>query len=72
MTEIICSAKGCKAHAEWAVRWNNPRLHTPERRKTWVACPDHRTHLERFLAARGFHKDTVALTDLGTEGPQGQ
>ena len=71
MTEIICSAKGCKAPAHWAVRWNNPKLHTPERRKTWVACADHRTHLEHFLAARGFHKDTVSLADLDTGEPAG-
>ncbi len=69
MTEIICSAKGCRAHASWAVRWNNPRLHTPDRRKTWMACTDHRAHLEGFLSARGFHKETVAVGDLGPPEP---
>src|SRR4051812_16645368 len=33
-----CSAKGCRAPAVWALRWNNPKLHTPDHRKTWLAC----------------------------------
>jgi hypothetical protein len=60
-----CSAKGCTADAVWALVWNNPRLHTPDRRKTWVACDDHREHLSGFLAARGFLKETLPLDALG-------
>ena len=30
----ICSAKGCRAAAVWVLAWNNPKIHTPERRKT--------------------------------------
>lgn len=56
----ICSAKGCRAPATWALLWNNPRLHTPERRKTWLACADHRQSLADFLDARGFLKDVLA------------
>lgn len=52
-----CSAKGCTADARWALRWNNPRLHTPDRRKTWLACDEHRQHLSDFLGARGFLRD---------------
>ena len=59
-----CSARGCRAAAGWALRWNNPALHTPERRKVWLACDDHRTSLEQYLAVRGFHRDTVAVGDL--------
>lgn len=55
----ICSAKGCSAPAVHALLWNNPRLHTPERRKTWLACSDHLTSLDDFLSARGFLKDVV-------------
>ncbi|TDC22036.1 hypothetical protein E1211_31735 [Micromonospora sp. 15K316] len=51
---LICSAKGCHAPATWALRWNNPRLHEPDRRKTWLACPAHRETLGDFLDARGF------------------
>lgn len=45
------------------MRWNNPRLHTPERRKVWAACDEHRDHLSGFLAARGFLRDVVPLAD---------
>lgn len=65
--ELRCSAKGCSADAAFGLRWNNPRLHTPERRKVWLACADHREHLEHFLGARGFWRDTVAVADLGPE-----
>jgi hypothetical protein len=57
----VCSAKGCRQPATWALRWNNPKIHTPERRKTWLACPDHLTSLSQFLGARGFLKETEAL-----------
>lgn len=62
--EPICSAKGCREVAVWALRWNNPRLHTPERRKTWLACQGHREHLSSFLDTRGFLRETVAVTEL--------
>ena len=54
-----CSARGCQRPAEWALLWNNPKLHTPERRKTWLACQEHRESLSDFLGARGFLKDVV-------------
>ena len=53
----ICSAKGCQRPAVWALQWNNPKVHTPERRKVWLACDEHRGSLSDFLAARGFLKD---------------
>lgn len=52
-----CSAKGCDRPAAWALLWNNPALHTPERRKTWLACDQHRESLSAFLRARGFLRD---------------
>ena len=55
----LCSAKGCRAEATWQLRWNNPKIHTPDRRKVWLACDEHRGSLETFLGARGFLKDTV-------------
>ncbi|NTW39022.1 MAG: hypothetical protein HGA44_03910 [Cellulomonadaceae bacterium] len=67
--ELRCSARGCGADAVWGLRWNNPKIHTPERRKVWLACPDHRTSLEEYLGVRGFHLDTVAVGDLtATDG----
>ena len=56
-----CSAKGCTAPATWELRWNNPRLHTPDRRKTWLACDDHREYLTEFLAARGFLREVTTF-----------
>lgn len=62
----ICSARGCRVPAEWALRWNNPRLHTADRRKTWLACADHRASLGGFLDARGFLREVVPLAGSPT------
>jgi len=57
----ICSARGCRVPARWALEWNNPKLHDPERRKTWLACAEHRASLEEFLEIRGFLRATRPL-----------
>jgi hypothetical protein len=62
--EHVCSAKGCRAEARRAVVWNNPKLHTPERRKVWLACDAHEKSLADFVALRGFLIEVVALDDL--------
>jgi hypothetical protein len=62
-----CSAKGCSAPASWGLRWNNPKLHTPERRKTWLACEEHRESLGDFLGARGFLREVVPVAELPEE-----
>ena len=59
-----CSAKGCQQDAVWALLWNNPKLHTPDRRKTWLACEEHRTSLSDFLGARQFLKDVVPVSEV--------
>jgi hypothetical protein len=59
MSDAICSSKGCTVPAAWDLLWNNPRLHTPERRKIWLACDQHRSSLADFLGARGFLKDAL-------------
>lgn len=58
---LICSSKGCTAAALHRVEWNNPKIHTPDRRKTWLACDEHEPTLRGFLAARGFHRETLPL-----------
>ncbi|MEU3456776.1 hypothetical protein ABZ671_24720 [Micromonospora sp. NPDC006766] len=63
---LICSARGCRATAGWALRWNNPRLHDADRRKTWLACGGHRESLGAFLDARGFLREVVALPESPT------
>lgn len=58
---VICSAKGCRAPAVWSLRWNNPRLHSADRRKTWLACAEHRARLGEFLEVRGFLREVAPL-----------
>jgi hypothetical protein len=55
----VCSAKGCQTEAAYELLWNNPKLHTPDRRKVWLACEEHRQSLSDFLAARKFLRDVV-------------
>ncbi len=62
--ELVCSAKGCTAVPTVGLRWNNPKLHTPDRRKTWLACQEHQEYLSSFLRARGFLRETVPVADL--------
>jgi hypothetical protein len=58
---LVCSARGCQAEAVWSLLWNNPRLHPPDRRKSWLACEAHRASLGDFLGARGFLRDVVPV-----------
>ncbi len=68
--DLTCSAKRCTEPAEWALVWNNPRLHTPERRKVWLACDDHRGSLGDFLSARDFLLDVVPASQAPADpGP---
>ncbi len=41
--------------------WNNPRVHAPQRRKTWVSCDEHRERLAQFLGVRNFLIEVVEL-----------
>jgi hypothetical protein len=72
MTEtLVCSAKDCQLPARWALVWNNPKLHTPDRRKTWLACDGHRQQLADFLGARGFLRDVVPADEAPADpGPR--
>jgi len=40
--------------AEYTLVWNNPKIHEPDREKTWLACAGHRDSLGEFLRIRGF------------------
>lgn len=64
MTAMTCSAKACAADAAFAMLWNNPRIHSPERRKVWLACPAHRVHLHDYLASRGLLRDDVPVSEI--------
>ena len=64
---VRCSAKGCRVNAAYGLLWNNPKLHAPERRKTWLACETHADPLSDFLSKRGFLKDAVPVDELTDE-----
>lgn len=59
--DTTCSARGCRATATVDLRWNNPKIHTEDRRKHWLACPEHEGSLSDFLGSRGFLRETVPL-----------
>ena len=59
--DLVCSARGCGAGATWFLRWNNPKLHPPKRRKTWLACDEHLPSLTEFLQVRGFLRETESI-----------
>ncbi|RNL86774.1 hypothetical protein [Halostreptopolyspora alba] len=59
-----CSRRDCRAPATWALVWNNPKVHTPDRRKTWLACDEHRDYLSEFLDVRGFLLERVPFSEF--------
>lgn len=62
-----CSRAGCRESATWALVWRNPKIHTPDRRKTWLACEEHVEYLREFLAARDFPLEVLSVDDLPPE-----
>ncbi len=64
-----CSAKGCQRPAAYALLWRNPRIHTADRVKQWLACPEHRDTLSDFLARRDFPLRVEPLERPGGPGP---
>jgi len=64
---LECSRAGCRKTASWALRWRNPRIHAPERRKTWLACEEHLPYLREFLAARAFLLEVIPSETLPQE-----
>lgn len=61
---LECSRAGCRSEAEWALLWRNPKIHGPERRKTWLACAEHLEYLREFLAARSFPLSVLTVQAL--------
>lgn len=62
---LVCSSKGCRAAATTDLQWNNPKIHTPDRRKHWLACDEHTETLRSFLSVRGFLRDVLPLAEPG-------
>lgn len=61
----ICSAKKCREAARWAVVWNNPKIHAPDREKVWTACEDHRQTLADYLTSHRMNLIRVDPLDGG-------
>jgi len=59
--EIKCSRAGCIELAEFQIVWRNPKVHAEDRRKIWLACPEHRQYLVDYLAVRSFYLETLPL-----------
>ncbi|MBU4335172.1 MAG: hypothetical protein KJ548_01240 [Actinobacteria bacterium] len=69
--DLICSARRCGEVATHGLLWNNPKLHTPERRKVWLACPEHVEQLSEYLQVRSFLRDVVEVETLVRDEPAG-
>ena len=65
--EPVCSRAGCRESPTTRVVWRNPRIHTADRRKIWLACDEHVDYLRDFLAARDFPVSTEPFA--GAEPP---
>lgn len=65
---VICSAQRCRAAAHWAVVWNNPKIHTPDREKIWSACEKHRDTLADYLTAH--RMNLIRVDPLGIQGDE--
>lgn len=59
-----CSRAGCRDEAAWAIHWRNPKIHSEDRRKTWLACDPHLETLREFLAARDFPLSVTPVAEL--------
>ena len=65
---LLCSARGCTDVADYDLQWNNPKIHTPDRRKHWLACGEHRPSLADYLSARGLLRDVLPLDPASPSG----
>ncbi|WP_067200011.1 hypothetical protein [Microbacterium sp. XT11] len=54
MSALECSRAGCRNDATHHVVWRNPRIHSADREKIWLACDEHVAFLRDYLAARDF------------------
>lgn len=65
--QVICSAQKCHTAARWAVVWNNPKIHAPDREKIWSACDDHRDTLADYLTRH--RMNLIRIDPLGAAPP---
>lgn len=58
-----CSRAGCRETAKWRIGWRNPRIHSSDREKVWLACDAHVDFLREFLEARSFPVSVTAFAE---------
>ncbi len=61
---LTCSRANCRETAVWRIEWRNPKIHSEDRVKVWLACEEHVEFLREFLAAREFPLRVVALAGV--------
>lgn len=61
---FTCSRARCSERAESAILWRNPKIHDEDRRKTWLACPEHLEVLRDFLSTRGFPLEVRTIEEI--------
>ncbi|RLQ86224.1 hypothetical protein D9V28_05155 [Mycetocola zhadangensis] len=59
---LACSRAGCSVTADFRIEWRNPKIHSADRVKVWLACAEHREYLENFLSSRDFPVNVVQLS----------
>ncbi|MEN0086244.1 MAG: hypothetical protein AAGC66_15870 [Leifsonia sp.] len=64
---LTCSRARCRETASWRIEWRNPRIHTEDRVKVWLACAEHVDFLREFLAAREFPLRVVPAADADAD-----
>jgi hypothetical protein len=68
---MTCSRAQCRADAVWRLDWRNPKIHTEDRIKTWLACAEHLDYLREFLAARDFPLAVSPVAVAASPRPEG-
>lgn len=53
-TALECARASCRAAATHHIVWRNPRIHSADRRKIWLACDEHVGFLSEYLRTRDF------------------
>jgi hypothetical protein len=52
--QFECARADCRAAATHHIVWRNPRIHSEDRRKIWLACDEHLGFLSDYLRTRDF------------------
>lgn len=58
---VKCSRAGCAHSAQNKIIWRNPKIHSIDREKIWLACEIHQQYLVDYLDTRGFYLGTEKI-----------